>query len=326
MASFKDVIIGTAGVPATCTITSDESDFTDATPFEIQIVFDKAVTGFVVGDITITKATLSNFAGSGASYTADVTPNLSGGDIAISIDADVTAEGNSASNTVTVTDNYVAPLVLDLRGRDAGGEFTDFAGMAGDNSTYASDTLTINTDTNSANSMALNVFFPTLAIAAPNVLETYSLKMSRTRLSTPSGISYDHPNNYLNGMIIGWVEAASVDGVNINKANYRGYRVEDTTFSVKVCRVDSLTCVIISPSGRTVTSFNAPATHDIELRLSHNSTNWVISFYSDDVLIGSQVGAASPTLGKMIPYLHSSLAYNEGTSIEQFTNIESGLV
>ena len=104
MASFKDIIIGTAGIPATCTITSDESEFTDATLFEIQIEFSKSVTGFVVGDITINNATLSNFAGSGTSYTADVTPDLAG-DITISVAADVTNEGNTASNTVTVTDN-----------------------------------------------------------------------------------------------------------------------------------------------------------------------------------------------------------------------------
>ena len=113
MASFKDIIIGTAGIPATCTITSDESEFTDATLFEIQIEFSKSVTGFVVGDITINNATLSNFAGSGTSYTADVTPDLAG-DITISVAADVTNEGNSVSNTVTVTDNVPVNLLLDI--------------------------------------------------------------------------------------------------------------------------------------------------------------------------------------------------------------------
>jgi hypothetical protein len=83
-------------------ITSDESDFTDATPFEIQITFSSAVTGFVVGDIAITNATLSNFAGSGASYTADVTPDLVD-DIEIKVLANVTVEGNSASNVVSIT-------------------------------------------------------------------------------------------------------------------------------------------------------------------------------------------------------------------------------
>lgn len=112
MANFKAIIVGTAGIPATCTITSDESEFTDATPFEIQIEFSSAVTGFVVGDITINNATLSNFSGSGTSYTADVTPDLAG-DITISVAENVTTEGNSVSNTVTVTDNVPVDLLLD---------------------------------------------------------------------------------------------------------------------------------------------------------------------------------------------------------------------
>lgn len=141
MASFKDIIVGTAGIPATCTITSDESDFTDATPFEIQIEFSKSVTGFVVGDITINNASLSNFAGSGTSYTADVTPDLTD-DITISVAADVTNEGNSASNTVTVTDNYVIPQTENgFRADDVIGKNsyvtvpTEIASTGGDNNT-----------------------------------------------------------------------------------------------------------------------------------------------------------------------------------------------
>lgn len=104
MASFKDIIIGTAGVPATTTITSDETEFADATPFEIQITFDKARADLVVGDINNTNSTLSNFANSGDDlvYMADVTPDLAG-DISLSIDADVTVEGNNASNLITIT-------------------------------------------------------------------------------------------------------------------------------------------------------------------------------------------------------------------------------
>lgn len=103
MASFKDVIIGTGGIPAIVTLTSNESDFTDATPFEIQIVFDYAVTGFVVGDISITNATLSNFTGSGTSYTADVTPALTG-DVSVSVARNVVNERNRPSNVVNIAD------------------------------------------------------------------------------------------------------------------------------------------------------------------------------------------------------------------------------
>lgn len=90
--------------PALVIITSDESDFIDATPFEIQIKFSKPVTGFVVGDITITNATLSNFAGSGKNYTVDVTPNVVD-DILIQVLVNVTIEGNAASNVVVVNDS-----------------------------------------------------------------------------------------------------------------------------------------------------------------------------------------------------------------------------
>lgn len=186
MTSFKGIIIGTAGIPATCTITSDNASFTDATPFEIQVVFDKSVTGFVIGDITITKATLSNFAGSGTSYTADVTPDLSGGDIVISIDADVTTEGNSASNTVTVTDAVVA---TEQGWYDSATFTTDISGAVIENKTAGNLNETIRSV----------VKYP--ADGSLRYAEgTISRTTAGTSVYSPIGFSYDEGGHYLGGV------------------------------------------------------------------------------------------------------------------------------
>ncbi len=86
-------------------------------PFTVAITFTEAMTGFVVGDITATNASLSNFAGSGASYTCAVTPSAEG-TVTLKVNAnvatDATANNNVESNTYSVVYDTTAPTDLSM--------------------------------------------------------------------------------------------------------------------------------------------------------------------------------------------------------------------
>jgi hypothetical protein len=60
-------------------------------PFTVTFSFSETVTGFEAGDITVTNATLSGFAGTGTTYTATVTPD-GVGDVAVTVPAGVATD------------------------------------------------------------------------------------------------------------------------------------------------------------------------------------------------------------------------------------------
>jgi outer membrane autotransporter protein len=100
-----DVVI--SGVPAT-----------GNSPFTATFTFSENVTGFTVGDISLSNATASNFNGSGASYTALITPN---GDGDITIDVAAAVAQDLASNDNTAAEQAVsefddAPPTVSING------------------------------------------------------------------------------------------------------------------------------------------------------------------------------------------------------------------
>ena len=81
------------------------------TAFTLGIRFSESVSGFVRGDINVSGATVTAFSGSGASYTATLTPSTPPGNIALEVPANVARDaagnGNTAATRQTVA--YVAP-------------------------------------------------------------------------------------------------------------------------------------------------------------------------------------------------------------------------
>ena len=90
-----------SGVPATANAV-----------FTATFTFSEAVTGFVVSDITVTGGAASGFSGTGADYTATITPNA---DYSVQVAADVaqdaTGNGNIVSNTARGVYGTTAPSV-----------------------------------------------------------------------------------------------------------------------------------------------------------------------------------------------------------------------
>lgn len=67
--------------------------------------FSESVTGFVVGDITVTNGTAGNFAGSGNTYTFDVTATTYGA-VSVNIQANKAQDASGNQNTASNTYSY----------------------------------------------------------------------------------------------------------------------------------------------------------------------------------------------------------------------------
>ena len=65
--------------------------------FEVTITFSEAVTGFESSEVTVTNGSVSDFSGSGRSYTAEITPSVSGA-VTVEVAADVAEDGAGSGN------------------------------------------------------------------------------------------------------------------------------------------------------------------------------------------------------------------------------------
>ena len=96
------------------TITSSATDPTNVSPIPVTITFSESVTGFIVGEILVTNGTAGTFAGSGTTYTANITPT-GAGTVTVNVAANVAvngaSNGNTASNTLSRVYDNVAPTV-----------------------------------------------------------------------------------------------------------------------------------------------------------------------------------------------------------------------
>eukprot|EP00899_Mesostigma_viride_P027632 jgi/Mesvir1/8053/Mv07795-RA.1 len=116
----------------------------NASPVTVQATFSGPVTGFALGDISVTNGTASNLTGSGASYSFSVTPDASYAPTTVSVAADAVAfsngDGNTAATPLTFTHTPYDPAAdADvLAWYDASDQttlFTDVAGTAMANDT-----------------------------------------------------------------------------------------------------------------------------------------------------------------------------------------------
>ena len=85
-------------------------------PFDATITFSESVTGFEQGDVTVGNGTITAFSGSGASYTATITPAGSGTvtvDVPANVANDAAGNRNRAASLFSVTARITTPKTLD---------------------------------------------------------------------------------------------------------------------------------------------------------------------------------------------------------------------
>jgi len=95
-------------------MSSTEPDPTNVSPIAVTVSFNEAVSGFTVGDITPSNASVSNFAGSGADYSFDLTPSGEGSvtaNIAGAVAIDAAGNANSAALQFSRIYDSVLPSV-----------------------------------------------------------------------------------------------------------------------------------------------------------------------------------------------------------------------
>ncbi len=99
----------------TVTLTSTASSPTKTSPIPMTATFSEAVTGFVIGDITVGNGTASNFVAVSATiYTFDVTPSGQGAvtvDVAAGVAQDAALNNNTAATQFSITYDSTSPTV-----------------------------------------------------------------------------------------------------------------------------------------------------------------------------------------------------------------------
>jgi len=108
-------------VPPTISVTSDKASLRAGQTATLMFTLSERVTDFVVSDIVVSGGTLSNFTGSGITYTATFTPSLnsiSNGVVSVASNkfsdagGNVNVDGSDANNTVTMTVDTVPPTIV----------------------------------------------------------------------------------------------------------------------------------------------------------------------------------------------------------------------
>jgi hypothetical protein len=129
-ASSMDFTLGEGGVeppppPSIASVTlSSSSSASVYDSFSVTASFSKSISGFASDDISVTNATISNFSGSGSSYTFDVVPS-SDGAITIEVGSNKVTGGNSASNQLSRT--YYSPVSATLSSSAGSSVFNSFS-------------------------------------------------------------------------------------------------------------------------------------------------------------------------------------------------------
>lgn len=95
----------------TVTITSTESSPTAVSPIPMAFALSESSVDFAIGSITVTNGTASNFAGSGTSYTCDVTPD---GDAPVYVDVAAGAFHDAAGNGNTAATQFEIGIIVTL--------------------------------------------------------------------------------------------------------------------------------------------------------------------------------------------------------------------
>ncbi len=97
----------------TVTVTSTDNDPTSGA-FDITITFSEDVSGFDISDLTVSNGTAGNFAGSGAVYTATITPAADGTvtvDVAGVVAKDAAGNDNTVATQFSIENDETAPTV-----------------------------------------------------------------------------------------------------------------------------------------------------------------------------------------------------------------------
>jgi hypothetical protein len=112
VSGFMNSALGDVIAP-TVAITSTESNGTFENPIPLTFTLSEIATDFAVGDITVgAGGSVGNFAGSGTSYTADLTVTSAGATITVDVAGDAFHDGAGNGNTAATQFSITSGLLL----------------------------------------------------------------------------------------------------------------------------------------------------------------------------------------------------------------------
>lgn len=101
-------------VAPTVSLSSSTANPTNTVPIPVSVTFSEPVTGFDAGDITVVNAVLSDFSGSEASYSFELTPNADGevrAEVPAGVAEDAAGNSSTAAASLRRTVDRVGPTV-----------------------------------------------------------------------------------------------------------------------------------------------------------------------------------------------------------------------
>ncbi len=108
-----DNVITYDSIAPTFTLASTAPAFTNVSPIPVTVMLTEPVASFTAASLTLVNATVTNFAGSGKSYTFDLVPTGQG-TVSVSVAAGITADPagnpNTASNLLSRTFDNIPPV------------------------------------------------------------------------------------------------------------------------------------------------------------------------------------------------------------------------
>lgn len=112
---FTSPLVVPDTTPPTLTITPSDSSPTNASPATFRLDWSEPVTGFTLGDITVTGGTAGTFAGSNANYTVTVSPKGSPTTLTLAVPVgaaqDLAGNANTAAASASVVYSLQTPFL-----------------------------------------------------------------------------------------------------------------------------------------------------------------------------------------------------------------------
>lgn len=262
-------------------------------PFTVTVTFSEAVTGLAESDFSVTNGTAGTLTGSNATYTMVVTP-ASDGNVSITLPADVVANigdnGNTASNTISLTYDGTAPAVssvaVPVNGYYKAGATLDFI-------VRFNEDVIINT-TNGTPTLALT-------IGATPVNATY------TGTNGTDGLNFSYT------VVDGDMD---MDGIVVNSLALNSSTIKDEATNNAVLTLNGIgntTMVRVNTTRPTVTvTTAAPARTNAPFTATITFSEAVTGFTSSDIAVVNGT-AGTLTTSDNITYTLQVIPTTEGT-------------
>ncbi|TGE12811.1 Ig-like domain-containing protein [Hymenobacter elongatus] len=186
----------TAPTVAITSSTGTSGSTTSTSPIAFTITFSENVSGFVAGDVTVSNGSVSGFAGSGTTYTFNVTPTANGAvtvNVPANVAQDAAGNGNTAATQFSITYSQLvtaAPVVnTPANGSLLTTTTPTYAGTA-----PASSTVTVFID-GSASGTTTATASGSFSLTQPTALSQGSHTVRATAQTSGSAVSADSNTN-----------------------------------------------------------------------------------------------------------------------------------